>query len=82
MNKKKISFKILFLAVMATFIAGCGSSGSGGGAGSGPVSLGTAANYAILAKTGVSTIPASVSDRKCWVESGCRVFLNRMVTNS
>lgn len=71
MNKNKLNFKILFLAVMATFIAGCGGGGSiAVDAGSGPaggvcqgaacVSLGTAANYAILAKTGVSTIPASV----------------------
>lgn len=61
---------VLLLVVLMT---GCGGGGGGGStavdAGSGPaggacqgaacVSLGTAANYAILAKTGVSTIPAS-----------------------
>ena len=75
MNKNKINFKILFLAVMATFIAGCGSSGSGGGAGSGPVSLGTAANYAILAKTGVSTIPASAVTGNVGLSPASRIYL-------
>ena len=54
-------------------IAGCGSSGDGGAAassaaagptgtacaGAGCVSLGTAGNYVILAKSGVSTVPSS-----------------------
>lgn len=55
----------------AAFVAGCGDSDGGGGgsaasgptgaacAGAGCVSLGTAANYVILAKTGVSTVPSS-----------------------
>ena len=59
--------------LLAAIVAGCGGSGdgvpgAGAGAGSvgstcsgaGCVNLGTAANYAILAKTGVATVPTSV----------------------
>ena len=61
--------------LLSAAVAGCGSGGGGGtfpganSAGAGPVgsvcqgaacvSLGTAANYAILAKTGVDTVPTS-----------------------
>jgi hypothetical protein len=60
--------------LLAAIVAGCGGSGdgvpgAGAGAGAGPtggvctgascVNLGKAANYAILAKTGVATIPTS-----------------------
>lgn len=58
MSKKfsnKMWIAALFLGVSMT---GCG--GGGGTSGSGPVSLGTAANYAILAKTGVATLPTSL----------------------
>ena len=55
---------------LAAFAAGCGSGGDGGvGSGLGPtgtactgaacVSLGTAANYVILSKSGISTVPVS-----------------------
>lgn len=64
----------LMALLLAAFVAGCGDGGGGGGtgvsassgptgqvcAGAGCVPLGTAANYAILAKTGVSTVPSSV----------------------
>ena len=65
------SMALLFSAV----VAGCGGSsggslGAGGGVGAGPtgavcsgascVNLGTAGNYAILAKTGIATVPSSV----------------------
>ncbi|MEO6666584.1 MAG: ice-binding family protein [Nitrospiria bacterium] len=70
-DKKKMWFLALPLVVL---MAGCNGDDGGGSAGpdagSGPVggtcqgsacvSLGTAANYAILAKTGVDTIPTSV----------------------
>lgn len=57
--------------MLAAIVAGCGGGGDGtpgtgpgatGGvcSGAGCVSLGTAANYVILAKTGVSTVPNSV----------------------
>jgi len=64
----------LMVLLLAAFTAGCGGDGGGGGgaatgAGSGPtgaacagadcVNLGTAANYVILAKSGVSTVPSS-----------------------
>lgn len=56
--KSNLSFLGLILAVS---LAGCGSDGGGGGvSNSGAVSLGTAANYAILAKAAVSTVPPSV----------------------
>ncbi len=70
---KKILAGCFMVLLLGVFLTGCGGGGGGGStgvnAGSGPaggvcqgaacVSLGTAANYAILAKTGVSTIPAS-----------------------
>jgi hypothetical protein len=36
-----------------------GGQGTGGGAASGPVNLGTAIDFAVLAKTGISTVPTS-----------------------
>jgi hypothetical protein len=60
-----------FIALaLAAFVAGCGSGGDDGvGSGLGPtgaacagsacVSLGTAANYVILSKSGISTVPVS-----------------------
>lgn len=56
--------------VLAAFVAACGSGGDGGiGSGLGPtggvcagaacVPLGTAGNYVVLAKSGISTVPAS-----------------------
>ena len=68
--------------------SGSGSGGggfSGKGAGAGPigavcqgaacVSLGTAANYAILAKTGVSTVPSSVVTGNVGLSPAARTFL-------
>lgn len=75
---------MLFLGVF--LLSGCGgdddesswsASGDGDGvAGSGPVELGTAANYAILAKTGVVTVPTSeVTGGDVGVSPAARDFL-------
>lgn len=46
--------------VVLIMLAACGGAGGGGGGGgSGAVGLGLASDYAVLAKTGVSTVPAS-----------------------
>ena len=65
--ENKIWFLALFLAaVPALYLTGCSNNGLvgakgmyGAGLGPGPVALGKAGNYAILAKTGVSTVPTS-----------------------
>jgi hypothetical protein len=64
---------------------GSGAGASTSGAASGPtgaacagascVSLGTAANYAILAKTGVSTVPSSVVTGNVGLSPAARTFL-------
>ena len=73
MNRMGSLFKSLmyFVAIaLAAFTTGCGSGGDGGvGSGLGPtgavcagaacVSLGTAGNYVILSKAGISTVPVS-----------------------
>lgn len=60
-NKLGFMAFILSAISLSVFMAGCGGSGeSGGSGGSGAVSLGTAGNYTILAKTGISTVPTSV----------------------
>ena len=76
---------------MVVFMAGCGGNGgdSPGTAGSAAdssvkgnvsasaasVPLGTAANYALLAKTGVSTVPTSVVTGNVGVSPAARTFL-------
>lgn len=81
---------LLGLAVAALTV-GCGGGGSSGGGGSGPsaaegptgavstaagsVSLGAAGNYAILAKTGVSTVPNSVVTGNVGLSPTARVGL-------
>jgi len=75
--------------LLAAFAAGCGGGSSGGtdpsSAAAGPtgavstavggVSLGTAGNYAILAKTGVSTVPTSVVTGNVGLSPTARVGL-------
>ena len=75
--------------LLITFMAGCGGGGRGnpsgdsasngptGGActGSACVPLGTAANYAILAKTGVATVPPSVVTGHVGLSPAARTFL-------
>lgn len=51
------------------------TTGTAAVAGVAPVDLGTAGNYAILAKTGVSTIPTSVVTGNVGVSPAARVFL-------
>lgn len=55
---KMKAFLVLTLCIGAFLLSGCGGDGDGS-SGSGPVALGTAANYAVLAKTGVATVPTS-----------------------
>lgn len=65
--ENKIWFSALALAVVTVFyLSGCSNNNLvsakgmyGAGLGPGPVALGAAGNYVILAKTGVSTVPAS-----------------------
>jgi hypothetical protein len=79
----------LMASILAGVVAGCGGGGGGGGsssgAGAGPtgaactgagcVALGTSANYAILAKTAVSTVPSSVVTGNVGVSPAARTFL-------
>ena len=77
----------LMASILAGVVAGCGGGGGGGGssASSGPtgsastaagsVALGTAANYAILAKTAISTVPSSVVTGNVGVSPAARTFL-------
>jgi hypothetical protein len=63
----KIWFLVLFLSVISVlYLSGCTNNGLvaakgmyGAGLGPGPVALGEAGNYVILAETGVSTVPTS-----------------------
>jgi hypothetical protein len=65
--ENKIWFLALFLAVIpALYLTGCANNGLvgakgmyGSGQGPGPVALGAAGNYVILAESGVSTVPSS-----------------------
>ena len=76
--------------LLAAILAGCGGSSGGGstsspGVGLGPVgsacsgtscvNLGKAANYVILAKTGVSSVPNSVVTGNVGLSPSARVFL-------
>jgi len=66
---KKLKYFVLFLAAIPTlFLTGCTSDNNslvgakgmyGSGQGPGPVALGEAGSYVILAKTGVATVPTS-----------------------
>jgi hypothetical protein len=86
-NSKALTW---FMALVLTgVVAGCGGGGGSGaaatGASAGPtgatcsgascVSLGTAGNYAILAKTGVSTVPSSVVTGHVGLSPAARTFL-------
>ncbi|WP_020676832.1 ice-binding family protein [Geopsychrobacter electrodiphilus] len=83
--RSNLGFLGLFLIIA---LAGCGGSGDGGAGGQanlGPignvsveaagVNLGTAGNYAILAKTGVATVPPSVVTGNVAVSPEARVAL-------
>ena len=82
------SMTLLMTALVAGCGSGGGGAAAAaavGGAGTGPVgaactgascvNLGTAANYAILAKTGVSTVPASVVTGNIGLSPAARTFL-------
>ncbi len=75
--------------LLAAFAAGCGGNNHGGGGGGGgtinpgpaaganpaAVILGTAENYAVLAKTGVATVPTSVVTGNVGLSPAARTFL-------
>ena len=65
--------------LLTALMAGCGSDKGNGSAGSGgsaaAVNLGSAANFAILAKTGVSTVPPSVVTGNVGLSPAARIFL-------
>ena len=67
--------------LLTALLAGCGGGGDDSGAGTGvggsaaAVSLGTAANYTILAKTGVTTVPASVVAGNIGLSPAARIYL-------
>lgn len=79
--RKKLEKSLGFLAFimsalcMAVLVTGCGGGSGGSGSGATPVSLGAAGNYAILAKTGVSTVPASVVTGNIGLSPAARGFL-------
>src|SRR5712671_7836192 len=88
-NSKALTW--VMAVVLTGVVAGCGGGGDGGaaasstGASAGPigsacvgaacVSLGTAAHYAILAKTGVSTVPSSAVTGHVGLSPAARTFL-------
>ena len=89
-NSSNTRMWLAALALTALAGCGGGGGGSGitlnaGGAATGPtgaacagascVSLGSAANYAILAKTGVSTVPSSVVTGNVGLSPAARTFL-------
>lgn len=88
-NDSKLLMRVMAL-VLTGFVFGCGDGGGGGAsadasAGAGPiggtctgaecVSLGTAANYVILAKAGVSTVPSSAVTGNVGLSPAARSFL-------
>ncbi len=58
--KSKLSFLITSGAALLLSLTACGGSDSGTGGGSGPVGLGAAGNFVILAKTAITSVPASI----------------------
>jgi len=76
--------RVFTACLLTTVMAGCGSDndgkggrngGNGGNGGSGAVNLGAAANYAILAKTGVTTVPESVVTGNVGLSPAARTYL-------
>jgi hypothetical protein len=60
-RQPKLSYLVASGAAVLLLLSACGgSTSSGAGGGSGPVALGSAANYVILAKSGIDSVPPSV----------------------
>jgi hypothetical protein len=74
MRKKFHTNLGLMALLLIVSLTGCGSDDNGN-SGSGPVSLGTAANYAILATTGVASVPSSVVTGNVGLSPAARGFL-------
>lgn len=58
-NVRRLALSMFAIIVIALSFVGCDGGIASTGIGTSAVDLGTAGNYAILAKTGVSTVPAS-----------------------
>jgi len=77
---KRINIKVGFTAAITfgvfllIYMAGCGG-GGGENRNQAPVSIGTAGNYAILAKAAVSTVPSSVVTGNVGLSPAARGFL-------
>lgn len=66
------------VCLLTVLMAGCGENNdvnTGRGAAVSAVNLGSAANYVILAKTGVSTLPASVVTGNVGLSPAARIYL-------
>lgn len=59
-NVRRLALSMFAIIIIAVALIGCEAGITSTGIGTSTVDLGTAGNYAILAKTGVSTVPASV----------------------
>jgi len=75
--RKKFSINLAVMALLlVASLTGCGSDGdSDETSGSGAISLGTAANYAILATTGIASVPSSVVTGNVGLSPAARGFL-------
>lgn len=73
-TKVRFTALITFGVFLIIYMVGCGSDG-GGNRNTAPVPIGTAGNYAILAKTGVSSVPSSVVTGNIGLSPAARGFL-------
>jgi hypothetical protein len=73
--RKKFQTRLGFMALLLVVsLTGCGGDDNGT-SGPGAISLGTAGNYAILAKTGVASVPSSVVNGNVGLSPAARGFL-------
>lgn len=73
--KKTFHNSLCFGALLlVASLSGCGGDGDGSSS-AGPVNLGSAANYAVLAKTGVASVPPSVVTGNVGLSPAARDFL-------
>lgn len=79
MGKRMKSNLWIMGLLMAVSLTGCGGNGNDGGSSNstqpGAIQLGTAGNFAVLAKSGVSTVPSSVVTGNVGLSPASRAFL-------
>jgi hypothetical protein len=74
--RKSLNINLWLMALLLVVsMTGCGGSGSSSSTATGGVTLGTAANYAILAKTAVSSVPSSVVTGNIGLSPAARNYL-------